>query len=228
MYVVFETERLMLRHLTESDAEWLFALDRDPEVTRYTGPPPAAVADHVERIRTVFLPQYARNPRRGLFAAVEKASNENIGWYCFRPATGHKLAPEIGWTSDDEIELGYRFRRTAWGRGLATEGAKVLVADCLADPTVPRIVACALVTNVASCRVLEKVGLARARTVTLPGFDDPAAVYESVTPWVAAARLWPRGTRTCRGPRHRGAWTPSTGTVQGSASCTGSTARPAA
>jgi RimJ/RimL family protein N-acetyltransferase len=181
MRVVFETERLLLRHFTEADAEQTLALDRDPEVTRYTGVGSLALADHAERIRTVFFAQYARNPRRGLFAAVEKATGDFLGWFCFRPATGHKFAPLIGWTSDDEIEIGYRLRRSAWGRGLATEGATALMADGLADPAVPRVVACALVTNGASCRVLEKVGLTRVRALVLPGFDDPVGVHESVT-----------------------------------------------
>jgi RimJ/RimL family protein N-acetyltransferase len=181
MRVAFETERLLLRHFTEADAELTLALDQDPEVTRYTGVGSLVLADHIERIRTVYFAQYARNPRRGLFAAIEKASGDFLGWFCFRPSTGHKLAAQIGWTSDDEIELGYRLRRSAWGRGLATEGATALMADGLADPTVPRIVACALVTNLASCRVLEKVGLVRTRTTTIPGFDDLLAVYESVS-----------------------------------------------
>ena len=178
MTVAFETDRLLLRHVTEADAEALLALDHDPEVTRYTGVGSLVLADHVERIRTVFLAQYARNPRRGLFLAIEKASGDFVGWFIFRPATGHKMAAHIGWARDDEIELGYRFRRSAWGRGLATEGAAELVRDGLADPAVARVVAVALVTNGASCRVLEKVGLARTRTVALPGFDDPAAVFE--------------------------------------------------
>lgn len=181
MAVVFETERMMLRHVTEADAPLLFDLDQDPEVMRYIGPITFHLAAYAERIETVYLPQYARNPRRGLFLAVEKATGEFLGWFLFRPATGHKFAPIIGWTDDAEIEIGYRFRRSAWGRGLATEGAAVLMADGLADPTVPRVVACALVTNGASCRVLEKVGLARVRTTTIPGFDDPLAVFESIT-----------------------------------------------
>ena len=180
MTVVFETERLLLRHVTEADADALLALDHDPEVTRYTGVGSLVLGDHVERIRTVFLAQYARNPRRGLFLAVEKATGDVLGWFIFRPATGHKMAAHIGWTRDDDVEIGYRFRRSAWGRGLATEGADVLVRDGLADPEVTRIVAVALVTNGASCRVLEKVGLVRTRTVALPGFDDPAAVFERV------------------------------------------------
>jgi RimJ/RimL family protein N-acetyltransferase len=179
MRVVFETERLLLRHVTEADAPRLFDLDQDPEVMRYVGPAPTFEA-HVERIRTVFLPQYDRNPRRGLFLAVEKATGDFLGWFLFRPATGHKFASIIGWTDDAEIEIGYRLRRAAWGRGFATEGATVLMADGLADPAVPRVVACALVANGASCRVLEKVGLTRVRTTTIPGFDDPLAVFESV------------------------------------------------
>ena len=176
---VFETERMWLRHVTEADAATLFDLDQDPEVMRYIGRVTFPLAAYLERIRTVYLPQYDQNPRRGLFLAVEKATGAFLGWFLFRPATGHKFAPVIGWTDDAEVEIGYRLRRAAWGRGLATEGAAVLMADGLADPAVPRVVACALVTNGASCRVLEKVGLTRVRTTTIPDFDDPLVVFES-------------------------------------------------
>lgn len=180
MNAVFETPRLLLRHVTEADAPLLFELDRDPEVMRYIGPAPAAaLGDYAERIRTVYFGQYERNPRRGLFAAIEKTTGEFLGWFILRPATGHSLAASLGWVRDDEIEIGYRLKRAAWGRGLATEGAAVLVADGLADPTVRRVVACALVTNGASCRVLGKVGLRRTGEVPLPGFDDPAALFEA-------------------------------------------------
>jgi RimJ/RimL family protein N-acetyltransferase len=175
---VHETPRLALRHLTEADAQLLFDLDEDPEVIRYTGRGSTVFADYVERVRTVYFPQYARNPRRGVFAATEKATGEFVGWFILRPATGHKFAALLGWVRDDEMEIGYRLKRAAWGRGLATEGAAALVADALADPTVPRVVGCALVTNAASCRVLEKVGLVRAGAASLPEFDAPAALFE--------------------------------------------------
>lgn len=39
------------------------------------------------------------------------------------------------------------------------------------------VVAAALVTNAASWRVMEKVGLSRVREFAVPGFADPGVVY---------------------------------------------------
>ena len=51
------TDRLILRDVTEADAELLCDLDADPEVMRFIGPRPATdVASYRDRARTVHLP----------------------------------------------------------------------------------------------------------------------------------------------------------------------------
>jgi RimJ/RimL family protein N-acetyltransferase len=42
---------------------------------------------------------------------------------------------------------------------------------------VSRVVACALVDNLASVRVLEKAGLTREGETQFPGFESPAIVF---------------------------------------------------
>lgn len=174
-----ETERLRLRRFTDTDADaaLAFELDSDPEVMRYIGslvvPDTAA---YRERIRTAWLPQGTR-PHRGVFALEEKATGEFLGWIFLRPATLHRFAAEIGWTCESDLELGYRLRRAAWGRGVATEAAAELVRLGLDDPDVTRVVACALVANRGSTRVMEKVGLSFVREFALPGYEDPLAEY---------------------------------------------------
>jgi RimJ/RimL family protein N-acetyltransferase len=55
------------------------------------------------------------------FAAIEKAGGEFIGWFHFRPPFDLTLA-EPG-----EMELGYRLKRSAWGKGYATEAARAIL-----------------------------------------------------------------------------------------------------
>ena len=177
--VTIETDRLALRRFTDTDAdaELAFELDSDPEVMRYIGPfglPDAAA--YRERIRTVWLPQDV-GPARGVRAAFEKATGAFVGWIFLRPSTLYKFAAEAGWTRASELELGYRFRRAAWGRGLATEASAALVKLALADPEVTAVVAAALVTNRASWRVMEKVGMAHVRDFAIAGFADPLVMY---------------------------------------------------
>jgi RimJ/RimL family protein N-acetyltransferase len=167
------TDRLILRDITEADAELLFELDSDPEVMRYIGPRPAAdAAGYRERTRTVHVPLQA-HPWHGVRIVLDRTSGEFLGWVFVRPATDFKFARAIGWTRPDEVEVGYRYHRSAWGRGLATEAATALVRIALADPATTAVVACALASNAGSLRVLEKLGLECVAEVMLPGTNEP-------------------------------------------------------
>jgi [ribosomal protein S5]-alanine N-acetyltransferase len=167
------TDRLILRDITETDAELLFDLDSDPEVMRYIGPRPAPdVAAYRDRTRTVYVP-FQAHPWHGVRIALDRGSGEFLGWVFVRPATHSKFASEIGWTRPDEVEVGYRYRRSAWGRGLATEAATPLVRIALADAATTAVVACAEAGNAGSLRVLEKLGLERVGEVRLSEADEP-------------------------------------------------------
>ena len=171
MHVFLETDRLVLRQFTEADAELLFELDSDPEVMRYIGKTVYTVEEQRERLHDRIFPHYARHAARGGWAALEKPALDFIGWFMFRPSTDAIFAKDAGWDRPSDIEVGYRLRRAAWGRGLATEGARALVKLGLDDPDVTCVVACAMIANAASCRVLEKAGLRPVREFPLPGYD---------------------------------------------------------
>jgi RimJ/RimL family protein N-acetyltransferase len=180
MTVFLETERLILRQFTdtETDGALLLELDSDPEVMRYIGPfGLGSVEAYREKIRTRWLPYYATHPARGVWAAIEKSTDQFIGWVLFRPSTDYLFAAEAGWTRPTDIEIGYRFRQAAWGRGLATEVATQLVQMTLKDPMATGVVSCAMVANKASTRVMEKAGLSRVREFSLPGFTEPCVMY---------------------------------------------------
>ena len=157
MQVFLETERLVLRRFTEADLDNLFDLDGDPEVMRFlTGGKPTPR----EVIRNETLPRilhyYERFAGLGFWAVNEKSTGDFLGCFEFRP-------PEGG--GPDEVELGYRLRKSAWGRGCATEGARALIRKGFAELGVRRVVAQAMAVNTASRRVMEKVGLTHVRTV---------------------------------------------------------------
>jgi ribosomal-protein-alanine N-acetyltransferase len=59
------------------------------------------------------------------------------------------------------MELGYVLARRWWGQGFATEAAEAVVAWALAQEEVHRVWAVCDVDNVASARVLEKIGMHR-------------------------------------------------------------------
>lgn len=181
-HVLLETARLRLRRFTPDDADLLFELDSDPEVVRFTGPGHATVQEYRDKIAGQIRGYYAAHPARGFWAAEAKATDEFLGWFVLRPGPDYRFAKEAGWTHPGQVEVGYRLRRSAWGKGVATEGAAALVELALADPEVTEIVAAALVTNLASCRVLGKVGLRRAAEFPIPGFDAPLATFSLPRP----------------------------------------------
>src|SRR5262245_6354443 len=94
-----------------------------------------------------------------------------------------RLAGMIGLrVSGHRAELGYVLARPHWGRGLATEAARAVVAWALAQPTFVRVWAVCDVDNHASARVLEKTGMEREghlrRWIVAPNLgDEPRDVW---------------------------------------------------
>jgi RimJ/RimL family protein N-acetyltransferase len=156
MDVVLETERLVLRKFSEADVDLLFALDADPEVTRFINggkPTPREVIQN--EIIPGILRYYETTPGFGRWAVVERASGAFLGWLSLRR-----------WTEGGpgEAVLGYRLRRAAWGQGYATEGARAVIRRAFADLGIQRIVAHTMTVNTGSRRVMDKSGMSLVRT----------------------------------------------------------------
>jgi RimJ/RimL family protein N-acetyltransferase len=156
MRVFLETERLVLRRFTKADVDNLFELDSDPDVMRFlTGGKPTPRDVIRDEILPRFLHYYERYAGFGHWAAIEKSTGEFLGWFEFRPPQG---------SGPEEVELGYRLRKSAWGKGYATEGSRELIRKGFTELGVRRVVASTMAVNIASRRVMEKVGLTLART----------------------------------------------------------------
>jgi RimJ/RimL family protein N-acetyltransferase len=157
MMASFETARLSLSLAQEADRENLVALERDPEVMRFLNGGLPATEEGVDEGASFLTP---RGGEDDVWAAVETRSGAFAGWFSLRRVR------------EGDGELGYRLRRDAWGRGLATEGATALVAMGFGDQDFARIVATTMAVNRPSRRVLEKTGLTHKRTV-YPSWRDP-------------------------------------------------------
>jgi RimJ/RimL family protein N-acetyltransferase len=164
------TERLALRRFTTDDAANVLSLDGDPQVMRFlTGTTKSAA-----QIRGEVLPNlvgyHLRHPGFGYWAAETRADGEFVGGFGLRPVTPSD-GPIEYWpdaSGDTGVaSLGYRLRRSAWGQGYATEGARALVRLAFTGLGVREIVATTMAVNTGSRRVMEKAGLRYARTVHL-------------------------------------------------------------
>jgi RimJ/RimL family protein N-acetyltransferase len=173
------TARLRLRELEPGDAPRLHGLDSDPEVMRYLS---KGAATPLARIEHELLPRwleyYTRYEHLGFFAAELAETGEFLGWFHLRPYAGDETVPE----------LGYRLKRAAWGRGLATEGARALVEAAFAAGF-SRVAATTLAANLASRRVLERSGFTEQRRFhyaaeLLPDWaeDERAAIEYAAEP----------------------------------------------
>ncbi len=155
MEVFLETDRLILRRFTVDDVDLLVALDGDPSVMRFVNGGKPTPREEIEYdTLPAFLGYYERFAGYGFWAAVEKASGEFLGWFHFRPRPDDPL---------DEPELGYRLRRSAWGKGYGTEGSRALIDKGFTDLGVQRVAAETMAVNTASRRVMEKSGLRLVR-----------------------------------------------------------------
>ena len=162
MKIFAETDRLILRELVASDAEGLFAIDSDPDVHRYLGNNPVKSMEQIKDVIQFIRNQYVENGI-GRWAMIEKTTHNFVGW------AGLKLIKEPTNHHCNYYDLGYRLHKNYWGKGFATEAAKASVDYGINQLNLKDIYGIADVNNVASKKVLEKVGLKFIETFNLEG-----------------------------------------------------------
>jgi len=180
----FETARLSLSLVRETDRENLVALERDPEVMRFLNSGRPAPEDSGDEGAGFLMP---RGHEHGVWTAVETRSGAFVGWFSLRCV------------HEGVAKLGFRLRRDAWGRGYASEAAQALVAKGFAEMGLQQIVASTMAVNHASRRVMEKAGLAHVRTI-FPPWSDPLPGSELGDVEYEIARDAWEATRSARVP----------------------------
>ncbi|REC59176.1 N-acetyltransferase [Chryseobacterium pennae] len=146
MKIILETDRLLLRELTIEDAYHFYELNVNPNVIQYTGDSPFENAEEA----LVFLQNYKdyRENGYGRWAVIDKSNTEFLGW-C-------GLKYDI---SKDETDIGFRFFERNWNSGLATESAAACLKYGFDQLHLKKIVGRAMSENIASIKVLQKLGL---------------------------------------------------------------------
>ena len=148
------TARLRLRPVTSTDADALFALHSDPYVLRYWDAPPWRDRDRADRFIAVC--RQMAEEGNGARLAIESGSDGRfIGWCGL-----------TRWNPDHRsASLGYCLGQAAWGHGYATEAARALLQWAFDTLDLNRVQAETDTRNVASARVLEKLGFVREGTL---------------------------------------------------------------
>ncbi|MBK7811423.1 MAG: GNAT family N-acetyltransferase [Saprospiraceae bacterium] len=156
---ILETERLYLREMTIDDAENAYFLNLDPEVLRFTGDEPF---ESIEKARS-FLENYDHYRKYGFgrWAMILKSTHEFIG-FC-----GLKYTEE-----ENEFDIGFRLLKNHWNKGYATEAAKACLDLGFSKFDMKEIVGRVMKENMASIRVLEKLGLRFHHSILIDGQEE--------------------------------------------------------
>ena len=143
---ILTTDRLILREFEITDAADLYELNIDPEVIKYTGDKSFnSIKDAEDLIKN--YTQY-KTYGYGRWAVITKDTNEFIGW------CGLKYLPDT-----NETDLGFRFFRKHWNKGYATESSILCLDIGFSQFGLDTIVGKVMTANIASIKVLEKVGM---------------------------------------------------------------------
>ena len=148
-----ESQRINLRRFNEEDLANLIELESDPEVMRFTGPGRALPIDTIKERLAVLLKE--ENGDFGVWAAELLGGGDFVGWFMLRK------------TNLDAPELGFMLVKRQWGKGLATEACRALLAYGFKKVGLEKIVAVTNPDNLASIKVLEKSGMVFKEKITL-------------------------------------------------------------
>jgi RimJ/RimL family protein N-acetyltransferase len=143
-----ETKRLLLQDFTPADLEdYHRQIYSDSDVTRYL---PGGKPRPIERTQYVlnFSVEHAQKHGFTFWAVVNKASHQFMG-HCGL----------IYLEESPEVEVAYAFGKAFWGQGIATEAARACLRFGFESAGLEQILALAEPENIASQRVMQKIGM---------------------------------------------------------------------
>jgi RimJ/RimL family protein N-acetyltransferase len=144
-----QTDRFKLRPFIDADVPFLVELNSDPDVIRYTGEVAFSSIEAAKRRLDILTSEFLER-KMGRFVVTDLESGERLGWCGLK------------WLDDFQVvDLGYRFFRRHWGKGIASETAPVCLSYGFRKLFLSEIFAYADLQNIASVRVLEKCGFKR-------------------------------------------------------------------
>jgi RimJ/RimL family protein N-acetyltransferase len=156
---IIGTARLRLEPWDDSHFDRFARFMSDPDVTRYIRPEPLdldrAIEQHERSLEEWRIYGFGKR------AMIEAETDEWLGFVELSP-----VGPNKG-SRDDDIELGYFVKPSRWGEGIATEAASAARDEAFNRCEVPELIGRCRVENLASARVLAKVGFRRLRLFEL-------------------------------------------------------------
>jgi RimJ/RimL family protein N-acetyltransferase len=169
-----QTDRLLLRGWQVTDVEPLAAINADPRVGEWLG---GTLTPEQTRQRVTDYLYAWEEHRFGMWAVEERRSRRLVG------RVG--LIHWTDWTaSPHDAEIGWTFHPDVWARGYATEAARAALRWAFGERQLVRIISITRPTNLASRRVMDKLGLTYRGEAFWRGFHQ---VWYGIE-WEAGAR----------------------------------------
>jgi RimJ/RimL family protein N-acetyltransferase len=157
---VLETERLIVRHLSDDDAEFMLELLNDPAFIQNIGDRKIRSLDGARAyIQNGPVASYAKHGF-GLYLVQLKETGESMG-----------ICGLIRRDQLDDVDIGYAFLPKFWSKGYAIESARAIKQYAHDVIGVKRMVAITDPNNEASIHVLEKLGMKFEKIVQLAADD---------------------------------------------------------
>jgi ribosomal-protein-alanine N-acetyltransferase len=145
-HILFETERLIVRHYTKDDSNDFFLLNGDEEIMRYIRP--AKTREEADRFLSEILQKLEEDPASGRWAVEEKHTGVFVGSFAFIPIE----------RTENKMQLGYALLKQNWGKGYATELTMGGLRYVFTKTSLTEIFAVTEILNTASQKVLLKAG----------------------------------------------------------------------
>jgi ribosomal-protein-alanine N-acetyltransferase len=144
--IIFETERLIVRHYEKNDKDNFFLINGDEEVMQYIRP--VKSREETDKFFDETLAGYQEKPSLGRWAVNEKKSRDFVGSFAILPIPQQ---PEL-------IQLGYALLKDHWGKGFATELTVGGLKHAFTKMELEEIYGQTEKNNLASQKVLLKAG----------------------------------------------------------------------
>ena len=140
--MIFETERLFVRRLQESDADLFFDLMSNPNVMNMVPEPVLNKEESNSQLKELIALEQSTDIK--IWSLCEKENNEFIGFAGLLK------------NAEGEDEIAYRIREQHWNKGFGTEITKGLIDFGFKNMNMELITADVYIENVRSIKILDK------------------------------------------------------------------------
>ena len=167
-YKDFETERLILKPISEEDAEFVLELFNAPNWIKYIGDRNVkTIDDSKEYIRTKMLPQQ-KKLGYSVFTIIKKPDNCKIGTCGLYDREGL-----------DGIDIGFAFLLEYERKGYGFESVKKLIDVAFTEFGISEINVIIRRENIVSQKLLEKLGLKLVGITKVPNHHEEVLLYKT-------------------------------------------------